>query len=183
MKSDVTLNVTMEVPSEILDTVDTQDIVTGAIGFEEYYELPESMRPLIRSVGAFVINESGGLWVPRRASHKTIVPGGLDYSVGGHVQSGENYTDAVKREAYEELGWNLHDSTLERIDVFPPTSSMPYFRGLFLYHSNYTPDLNTNDFVEAYTLSARELHSWLQRGEKAKKTLHEAITHLLELGY
>lgn len=49
-----------------------------------------------------MINSQGQFWIPRRTFDKKIFPGGLDFSVGGHVKSGESDETAFRREAVEE---------------------------------------------------------------------------------
>ncbi|HEY5590523.1 MAG TPA: NUDIX domain-containing protein [Paludibacter sp.] len=51
-----------------------------------------------------VFNSAGELYLQKRAINKDIQPGKWDTSVGGHVDYGEEITDALIREVREELG-------------------------------------------------------------------------------
>jgi len=51
-----------------------------------------------------VFNSKGDLFLQKRSVNKDIQPGKWDTSVGGHVNPGESVEDALKREAFEELG-------------------------------------------------------------------------------
>lgn len=51
-----------------------------------------------------VTRDDGALYLQKRAITKDIQPGKWDTSVGGHVDYGENTEDALRREAWEELG-------------------------------------------------------------------------------
>ncbi len=51
-----------------------------------------------------VFNSRGELFLQRRPAWKDIQPGKWDTAVGGHVDLGENVTQALLREAMEELG-------------------------------------------------------------------------------
>lgn len=51
-----------------------------------------------------VFNTKGELYLQKRSMSKDIQPGKWDTSVGGHVSPSEAVEDAVRREAFEELG-------------------------------------------------------------------------------
>ena len=92
---------------EILDLVSQEDIVIGQLPRSEVYNQKLSN---FRAVTAFIINEQGQLWIPRRTKNKRIFPLCLDTSMGGHVEAGESYQQAFERELLEEL--NLHAKDL-----------------------------------------------------------------------
>ena len=51
-----------------------------------------------------VFNSTGKLFLQKRAMTKDIQPGKWDTSVGGHISPAETVTNALLREAREELG-------------------------------------------------------------------------------
>ena len=75
-------------PKEILDLVDEKDTVIGTLSRKEVYE--KGLKNF-RVVHAFIINYEGKIWTPRRTPSKKLFPNGLDYSIAGHVTSGETY--------------------------------------------------------------------------------------------
>ena len=72
---------------ELLDLVNEHDEVVGQVRRSEAW----ARRLPVRGVNAFVRNSRGQLWFPRRTADKRHYPNCLDMSVGGHVESGEDY--------------------------------------------------------------------------------------------
>ena len=56
----------------------------------------------------FVFDESGNILLQKRSQTMLSYPGLWDQSAAGHVDIGEAYKDAAKRELYEELGLELN---------------------------------------------------------------------------
>jgi mutator protein MutT len=57
-----------------------------------------------RVVHVLVFNSKGELFLQKRSMNKDIQPGKWDTSVGGHLNIGETFDQAVCRELKEELG-------------------------------------------------------------------------------
>ena len=85
---------------EILDVVDAADRVVGSMERGEIHR-----KGLFhRSVHVFLLDESDRLYLQRRSYEKSEHPGKWDSSASGHVDSGESYQEAARRELEEEIG-------------------------------------------------------------------------------
>src|ERR1044072_3256275 len=93
---------------ELLDLVSPDDVVIGQALRSVIYAHDWSN---FRVVNAFIINDQGKLWIPRRTANKQLFPLCLDASMGGHVAAGETYHQAFVRELQEEL--NIDASTVK----------------------------------------------------------------------
>ncbi len=167
---------------ELLDLVDNNDRVIGTIRHGDSPELVNSKEGLVRGVGAFIQNSKGQLWIPIRTDDKKIAPGGLDYSVSGHVRSGETYAAALVREFAEETNQSIQESDLTWLGKVPPIPENPYFfTGVFSYRSDSVPDYNTSDFKSCEWMYPDELEQYLKQGRPAKHALLPSIkliTHI-----
>lgn len=85
---------------EYLDVVDEDDRVLDRRPRSEC--LDKGL--LHRAIIIFITNSAGEIFIQKRARHVRFYPGHWGPSVGGHVSSGENYSQAAIRELKEELG-------------------------------------------------------------------------------
>lgn len=159
---------------EILDLVDAGDKVIGTIPREEYHAIVGGKPGYVRAVELFIVNSAGKLWIPTRTLAKKIAPGGLDYSMGGHVSAGESYVESALRETAEELNLRLTADDLEFVHKFVP-GKLPYFRVLYVYKSDKTPEYNPDDFSSAEWMLPQELLAKLDAGVPAKQSLRETV--------
>ena len=85
---------------EIFDVVNEDDMVIGDASRAECHE-----QGLIhRSVMFFVFDSERKVLVTKRTQNKDFFPGYWSLVLGGHVQSGESYEEAVVRKIKEEIG-------------------------------------------------------------------------------
>lgn len=89
------------VPDEVFDVVDEQDRVIGRATRAEVHRNPGLIH---RAVHVLVFRPDGRLLLQLRSKGKDVDPGLWDTSVGGHVDAGEDYLTAARRELFEELG-------------------------------------------------------------------------------
>ncbi len=163
---------------ELLDLVDDNDETIGTVWRSKYHELVEKKLGNIRAVEMLIQNDKGQLWIPKRTAEKRIAPNGLDYSMGGHVSSGETYLQSALREIEEELNLKLNKDDLIFVKKFSPLD-LPYFRVLYIYKSNVAPSYNLSDFVSAEWLTPLDLIAKLDSGVPAKTNMRETISALL----
>jgi isopentenyl-diphosphate delta-isomerase type 1 len=107
-------------PDELFDVVDAADRVVGRAPRREVH----ARNLLHRAVHVLVHDAQGRLFLQRRSMSKDTFPGCWDSSCSGHVDAGEDYFTAARRELVEELGW--HDATMPlrpllKLDAVPET--------------------------------------------------------------
>jgi isopentenyldiphosphate isomerase len=156
---------------EWLDLVDREDQVIGRVSRAEAWE----KRLPVRGINAFLLNSRGELWIPRRTLHKWMFPGCLDMSVGGHVDSGEEYLTAFKRETREELNLDVDATSWRELGYFTPADGLNIFMRVYEIRSDTAPDFNPDDFTEAFWLTPGELLARIDAGEAAKGDLRELV--------
>jgi len=85
------------------------------IGSEEFKTAIENCM-IRRIVRVFVTNSEGQIFLQKRNDNKELAPGCWDVSAAGHVDEGESYYEAAKRELLEEVG--IKDVELKKIAKF-----------------------------------------------------------------
>ena len=159
----------LKIEDEWMDVVDRCDNV---IGQKRRSELYAEDSPNCRAINAFLVNERGQLWIPRRTAHKRIFPLHLDMSCGGHVRSGESYDDALKREVREELNLDLEHVPWQLLGHLSPyVDGISMFMQVYEIHSDETPRWNSDDFVEACWLYTEQILDRIRNGDPAKGDL------------
>lgn len=160
-------------PEELLDLVDQKDNVIGSVTRKQVYA--EGLRNY-RVIHAFIINSEGKLWIPRRVSTKKLYPNGLDYSIAGHVESGETYTEGLIKEAAEEANLDLNKVEYQEIASFNPhTHDVHCFQKVYEIKSDKAPDYNKDDFSGYEWLSPTEIIERFESGETGKEDIPEVV--------
>ena len=89
------------VEEEVFEIVDENDQVIGTALRSECHGNPDLIH---RTAHVIVFNSNNEILLQKRAASKDIQPGKWDTAVGGHLDIGENYEQAARREMNEELG-------------------------------------------------------------------------------
>ena len=154
---------------EYLDLVNALDEVIGKKLRSEIYS--EGLANF-RVVNAFLVNSKGQLWIPRRSPNKRLFPRALDMSMGGHVESGEQYEQAFKRELAEELRIDADKIDWKLLGYLTPqVDSVSAFMKVYEISTDVTPQYNHHDFTESFWLFPAELIQRIEAGESAKSDL------------
>ena len=154
---------------ELLDLVDNDDNVIGKKLRSEVYEKNMSN---FRVINAFIKNSDGKILITRRAGTKKLFPLCLDASVGGHVKSGENYEQALKRELLEELQMPLKKVRCRLLGHLNPYKDhVSAFMNVYEIRLDETPSFNEEEIIDAYWLYPKEIIKMLKYNEKAKSDL------------
>lgn len=88
-------------PNEQLPVVDENGNIIGAVTRGHAHDGSKILHPVVH---LHVFNSKGDIYLQHRPTWKDIQPDKWDTAVGGHVDLGENVSQALKREVSEELG-------------------------------------------------------------------------------
>ncbi len=101
---------------EILIVVDEDDNIIDHLPRLEVHQ----KKLLHRTISIVMFTSSGNLVLQRRSKNKDTYPGMLGNAIGGHVLKGEEYLDAAKNEAAEELNTNIEPEFVKNIIIEDP---------------------------------------------------------------
>lgn len=99
---------------EFFEIVDADDQVIGTALRSECHGNPQLIH---RVAHVLVFDRQRRLLLQKRSMNKDVQPGKWDTSVGGHLDPGENYEEAARREMFEELG--IADLPLTFLYAYP----------------------------------------------------------------
>ncbi len=144
---------------EIFDVVDELDRVVDARPRAEVHR-----RGLLhRAVHVFVFNRAGEVFLQKRSAAKDTAPGRWASSCSGHVDSGEDYGAAARRELGEEIGLDdpneFHALFKERAR---PETGME-FTWVYRCHAEGPFRLNLDEISDGRWIAPAELDDWLRR--------------------
>jgi len=130
---------------ELIDVVDQHDQVIKPMWRSEVVAQNIHYR---RVAIAFLRHPEGKLCFFRRSINKKIEPG-LITLPGGHVQSGESYESAFRREILEELGISVDEYTYRFLGKVWAHETWPgnNIKGMYeITVPSYTIEFNPDDF-------------------------------------
>ncbi|MCK5829050.1 MAG: NUDIX domain-containing protein [Methylococcales bacterium] len=139
--------------TELLSVVDKNDQVIETLTRDKIHSqgLPH------RAVHILVFNSQGKFFLQKRSIKKDQNKGLWDTSAAGHVDAGEEYTDAAIREAKEELGINI-TKTLSFLFKIPPTKQLGMeFIKVYKCIHNGSFTLNTDEIETGTWLLTKEV--------------------------
>ncbi len=156
---------------ELFDVVDAEDRILR----QETRSVVHRERLLHRAVHVFVFNSAGQLYLQRRSLTKDSAPGKWVSSCSGHVDSGEDYDVAARRELGEEIGL-YEPEGLERVFKEPacaPTGNE--FVWVYRCHSEGPFTLDPEEVIEGQWIDLDALEHWL---DESPRDFAWSFTHL-----
>ena len=147
--------------TEYFYVVDEDDNVIGKASREECHA---SNRLIHRSVYIFILNSKNELFIQRRSLNKDLYPGYYTGSATGHVDFGEDYDEAARRELKEELGI---DAPLERLCKFKSFSDIEReISALYLCRYDGPINFDREEISEGVFLTVEEIKRDMELGKK-----------------
>ncbi len=141
---------------ETFDVVDEADEVVAQASRAEVHA--KGLRH--RAVHVFVVNSRGELLVQQRSRLKDVHPGVWDSSVAGHLDAGEGYLSAARREMAEEMGIeDVEPEEIGRIDACEATG-WEHVR-LYLVRWEGRPRFPSAEVEAVMWLAADEIDAWI----------------------
>jgi isopentenyldiphosphate isomerase len=167
------------VTDEILDLVNEHDEVISSLSRNNIYK--QKLKNF-RVVNAILVNVDNEIWLPIRNKNKTLFPLSLDTSVGGHVKSGESYSQALFRETKEELNIDLASCPFSFLFELNPnvhlTSAFMHVYKIF-WSGAISPNYNTEDIESGKWYEVSEAISLIEEGTKCKSDLPLILKKLI----
>ncbi|MGJ8723137.1 MAG: 16S rRNA (adenine(1518)-N(6)/adenine(1519)-N(6))-dimethyltransferase RsmA [Roseibacillus sp.] len=145
---------------EIFDVVDENNEVTGQATRTEVHE--KGLRH--RAVHVFVVNGKSEMLLQQRSILKDVNPGKWGSSAAGHLDAGEGYEEAARREIGEELGIEDAELPLKFVGELPPSESNGW-EFIRLYVTVYSGALRmpANEVGAVEWMEQDVLRDWLVR--------------------
>jgi len=146
---------------ELFDIVDGHDRVIGQAPRREVH----ARRLNHRAVHVLVHDPAGRLFLQKRSLSKDTFPGCWDSSCSGHVDAGETYLEAARRELGEELGWRDPACPLRPLLKLPTSPVTGFeFIEIFLLGPLEGPfTLHPEEISEGRWIAPAELTAWMER--------------------
>ncbi len=145
--------------TEIFDVVDKNDRVID----QQPRHLVHEKKLWHRAVHALVFDGDQRIYLQKRSMSKDSNPGLWDTSVGGHLDSGESYDQAVIRETNEELGIELAEvpKRLFKLSACKETG----FEFIWVYKILYSGEIKPCpiEITEGRWVDHQELIYWTQQ--------------------
>lgn len=142
--------------------VDKEDSVLGS----EERDVVREKGLIHRIVRIFVVNDKGEILLHRRNNRLKDNPGKWDQSAGGHVDGGEDYLSAAKRETAEELGIKIDNFICLGkfyIERPIPGGTVRRFQTVFKCKWNDDVEFDESEISEVHWFTVKEIDDWLAK--------------------
>ena len=152
---------------EFFDIVDENDNVIGNIS----ENMQNTVKPAqLRFINIIITNNDDKIIVPKRSATKRLFPNCYDFSVGGHVNSGEDYEEAAYRELKEELG--IENVQLKEVAYFSPyeSNSHTFQKVYILEYNDKITDYDQNGIDKIYYMTKDEIQKLMKDEPNLFKT-------------
>ena len=166
---------------EFFDIVNEKDEVVGKISENRQNTIKPSQ---LRFINIIITNNDRKIVVPKRSSNRRIFPNCYDFSVGGHVNSGEEYEEAAYRELKEELG--ITNVKLLEVAYFSPydSNSKTFQKVYILKYNNEITNYDQDGIEKLYYMTKEEVKKLMNNKPNLFKTDYFVVMkYLMDKNY
>ena len=141
--------------TDLIDVVNEADEVIDTVSMQEARE-----RGLIHRIARVMVQDASGELLLQKRTAKLLWPNCWDNSAAGHVDAGEDYLTAARRELFEEIG--LRTDELEEVgtyftDIMYQSYSLRRFNRVYRFITDETPqDLQSDEVAEVKWFSVSD---------------------------
>jgi len=150
---------------EFFDIVNELDKIIGKISEDKQNTVKPSQ---LRFINIIITNDDKKIVVPKRSSNRRIFPNCYDFSVGGHVNSGEEYEEAAYRELEEKLG--IANVELQEVAYFSPYDSNTFQKVYILKYNNEIINYDQDGIEKIYYMTKDEIQELMNDKPSLFKT-------------
>lgn len=142
-------------PEERVPLVDDEGNITGNTLRSEVHNGSRLLHPVVHM---HILNNNSQLLLQKRPRSKFIQPGKWDTAVGGHISFGESPAEALKKEAFEEMGLKSFAARFLRLYKWESDveAELVYMFATFDFHQYH---IHTDEIEEARFWSINEIES------------------------
>ncbi|WP_167608079.1 NUDIX domain-containing protein [Maribellus sediminis] len=162
---------------EWVPLVDEQGKVTGRAPRSQVHNGSKLLHPVVH---LHVLNKNGAVLLQKRPINKLIQPGKWDTAVGGHISAGETLEQALKKEAFEEIGLKDFTARLQKVYKWESEveAELVY---MFTTHDSKNIGIQSDEVDELRFWTKKQLESNIRTGIFTPNFEHE-VELLKELG-
>lgn len=146
-----------EEQEELFDVVDASDTVVSAAPRSEVHR--RQLRH--RAVHVFVFNAAGEIFLQQRSLRKDTAPGRWVSSCSGHVDAGEDYDTAARRELAEEIGLREPEALRPLFKEEARRETGHEFVWVYYCADEGPFTLDTDEIMDGRWVSPARLDAWL----------------------
>jgi isopentenyldiphosphate isomerase len=142
---------------EWVPLVDENGNVTGKALRSTVHNGSRLLHPVVHM---HILNDNKDMLLQKRPLSKLIQPGKWDTAVGGHISSGESPAEALKKEAYEEMGLVNFSAVFHKLYIWESNveAELVYLFSTTDYQSNH---VHSDEIDEARFWKPDEIESCL----------------------